>query len=132
MPKGHEELAGMVAVVAFQRLTDIITDHVANFLSAVYPFQQVSSHPSGRNLGHMFMLRNGLNLFLGQAAQAMQSSSVITTTSLFASSDRRYQTPPVEELTASNANENSSGTVPSLAGTTRQRQPKARQKRSVI
>jgi hypothetical protein len=52
MPQGHEELAGMVSVIALQRLTDIVADHVANFLRAVWLFQQVLGHRSGRYLGH--------------------------------------------------------------------------------
>jgi hypothetical protein len=75
----------------------------------------------------MFMLRNGLNLFLGQAAQANAVLKSNHNDLSFRQQQSAISDPPVEELTASNANENSPGTVPLLAGTT---PPKATQSAS--
>ena len=69
MPKDHQELTGMISVVTAQRGMDIIAHHVANLLGAVWLFQQVSCHRGGYNLGHVLMLRNGLNLLLCQTTQ---------------------------------------------------------------
>jgi hypothetical protein len=69
MPKDHQEFAGMVSVITIERLMDIVAYHVANLLGAVWLFQQVPSHRSGRDLGHVLMLRDGLDLLLGQTTQ---------------------------------------------------------------
>ena len=69
MPKDHQELTGMLFVIPSQRGMNIIAHYVANLLSAVWFFQQVPCHRGRCNLGHVLMLRNGLNLLLCQATQ---------------------------------------------------------------
>jgi hypothetical protein len=69
VPKDHQELAGVVAVPAIERLVDVVAYHVTDLLGTLWLFQQVSSHRSGSNLGHMFVLCNGAHLLLGQSTQ---------------------------------------------------------------
>jgi hypothetical protein len=69
MPEGHEELAGMILVVAPERGPDVVADHVANFLGALRAFQHVPAHRSGRNLGNMLMFGNGLDFLFAQPTQ---------------------------------------------------------------
>ena len=59
----------MVSVVAFQRVTNIVANHIANCLHAMRLFQQVAGNRSGGNRGYMLMLADGLNLLLRQTAE---------------------------------------------------------------
>ena len=54
----------MLFVIPSQCGMDIIAHHDANLLGAAWFFEQVPRHRGRRNLGHVFMLRNGLNLLL--------------------------------------------------------------------
>jgi len=69
MPQDHQKLTSVIFIITFQRLMDIVADHVANLLGTVWLFQQGSRHRSGRNLRNVLMLRYGPDFLLGQTTQ---------------------------------------------------------------
>jgi hypothetical protein len=54
-------------ISALLSLTDIINDHVSDFLHAMLLLQKVLSKGGSGDFGQLLMLRDCENLFLGQA-----------------------------------------------------------------
>lgn len=50
------------------RLADVVDDHVSDMLNAIFLLQQILRERCGGNFGDVLVLRDGENLFLGQAA----------------------------------------------------------------
>ena len=68
MSQRHEELLRVLAIAAPQCVADIILQHVADLLGAVVPGQQILRKCGCRDCRDVFVLGDGQDLSLGEAA----------------------------------------------------------------
>jgi hypothetical protein len=70
MPQDHEQFARVLLIAATEGVMDIVAHHVAYLLCAVPRFEQVAAHGGSHNIGYVFVLRDGQDLFLREAAKS--------------------------------------------------------------
>jgi hypothetical protein len=68
MSQGHEELAGVLAIIAGECLPNVIADHLANGLGPSLLAEKILAQRRGGDLGNVLVLRDGEDFVLGQAA----------------------------------------------------------------
>jgi hypothetical protein len=72
-PQRHEQLARMIAVVAHECRTDIVAEHIPDFLRAVLLMQEIVTECRSGNLRNVLVLGDGEHFRLAQIAQGQCS-----------------------------------------------------------